>query len=100
MSGKGWAVAFLPRHSRGSPAPLRGVRMDDSIKTILIVEDHQIVRADLRAVPEEAGYEVCADATDGLEAISRARQHNPDLVLIDLGLPRLDGVETARWIVE
>ena len=54
--------------------------------TILTVEDDAIVRADLRVVLEEAGFEVCADARDGEEAVDLARRHRPDLVLMDLGM--------------
>jgi CheY-like chemotaxis protein len=66
--------------------------------SILTVENDEIVRADLRLVLEEAGFEVCADAHDGEEAVELARRHRPDLVLVDLGLPRVDGVETIRLI--
>lgn len=67
---------------------------------ILTVEDNPIVRADLRLILEDAGFEVCPDARDGAEAVERAREHRPDLVLIDLGLPRLDGVEATRRILD
>jgi CheY-like chemotaxis protein len=67
---------------------------------ILTVEDDPFVRADLRLILEDAGFVVCADARDGIEAIEHARAHRPDLVLIDLGLQRLDGVEATRQIVD
>jgi CheY-like chemotaxis protein len=67
---------------------------------ILTVEDDPIVRADLRLILEDAGYEVCPDARDGVEAVDLAREHRPDLILIDLGLPRLDGVEATRLILD
>jgi response regulator NasT len=67
--------------------------------SVLTVEDDPIVRADLRLVLEDAGFEVCADAGDGVEAIELAREHEPDVILLDLGLPRLDGVEAARRIL-
>ncbi len=66
---------------------------------ILTVEDDPIVRADLRLILEDAGYVVCPDARDGIEAIEQARRHRPDLILIDLGLPRLGGVEATRRIL-
>jgi CheY-like chemotaxis protein len=67
--------------------------------SVLTVEDDPIVRADLRLVLEDAGFSVCADAGDGVEAIELAREHEPDVILLDLGLPCLDGIETARRIL-
>ena len=67
---------------------------------ILTVDDNPIVRADLRLMLEDAGYEVCPDARDGVEAVDLAREHKPDLVLIDLSLPRLDGVQATRKILD
>jgi two-component system, response regulator PdtaR len=66
---------------------------------ILTVEDDPIVRADLRLVLEDAGFDVLPDARDGVEAVDRAREHRPDLILIDLGLPRQSGVEATRQIL-
>ena len=66
--------------------------------SVLTVEDDPIVRADLRLVLEGAGFSVCPDARDGVEAVELARRHRPDVVLLDLGLPRLDGVEATRRI--
>jgi CheY-like chemotaxis protein len=67
--------------------------------SVLTVEDDPIVRADLRLVLEGAGFSVCADAKDGIEAVELAREHEPDVILLDLGLPGLDGVEAARRIL-
>lgn len=67
---------------------------------ILTVDDNPIVRADLRLMLEDEGYEVVPDARDGVEAVDLAREHKPDLVLIDLNLPRLDGVEATRRILD
>jgi len=72
--------------------------MSNRRASVLTVEDDPIVRADVRAILEEAGFDVVPDARDGEEAVERAREHRPDLVLLDLGLPRLDGVEAARRI--
>jgi CheY-like chemotaxis protein len=70
-----------------------------SALSILTVEDDPIVRADLRLILEDHGFEVCADARDGAEAIDLARTHAPDLILIDLNLPEVDGVEATRRIL-
>jgi response regulator NasT len=67
---------------------------------ILTVEDDPIVRADLRLILEDAGYDVVPDARDGVEAVDLAREHKPDLILLDLNLPRLGGVEATRQILE
>ena len=49
---------------------------------------------------EDAGFEVVPDARDGVEAVDLARKHKPDLVLIDLSLPLLDGVEATKLILD
>jgi CheY-like chemotaxis protein len=68
--------------------------------SVLTVEDDPIVRADLRLILEDHGFDVCADAHDGFEAVEFAREHRPDLILIDLNLPGLDGVEATRRILD
>jgi len=73
--------------------------MDAAAATVLAVEDDPIIRADLRVVLEDAGFSVCADTGDGVEAVELARRHEPDVILLDLGLPRLDGVEATRRIL-
>ena len=67
---------------------------------ILVAEDETIIRLDLRGVLERAGYEVVAEARDGEEAVALAREHAPDLALLDVKMPRLDGIEAARRILE
>jgi CheY-like chemotaxis protein len=67
---------------------------------VLTVEDDPIVRADLRLILEDHGFDVCADARNGVEAVELAREHRPDLILIDLNLPELDGVEATRRILD
>jgi len=69
-----------------------------ALATVLAVEDDPIVRADLRLVLEDAGFEV-ADAKDGVQAVELARSHAPDAIVLDLSLPRLDGVEATRRIL-
>jgi len=71
-----------------------------SAATVLTVDDDPIGRADLRRVLEDAGYTVCEDARNGLEAVELARTQRPDLILLDLAMPRLDGVEATRRIME
>jgi two-component system, response regulator PdtaR len=66
---------------------------------ILTVDDDPIVRADLRVILEDAGFSVVPDARDGDEAVERAREHAPDLIVLDLGLPGLDGFGAATRIL-
>ena len=67
---------------------------------ILIAEDETIIRLDLRKLLEQAGFEVCAEAKDGLEAVEFARSEEPDLAVLDVKMPRLDGIEAARRILD
>src|SRR2546423_10345131 len=67
---------------------------------ILVAEDETIIRLDLRALLEGAGFEVCAEAKDGLEAVELARSEQPDLAVLDVKMPRLDGIEAARRILD
>src|SRR5580700_1663308 len=62
---------------------------------LLIVDDDAIVRSALRSFVEADGYRVCGEAADGAEAIERARELHPDLILLDLAMPRLNGAEVA-----
>ena len=66
---------------------------------ILVAEDETIIRLDLRALLEGAGFEVCAEAHDGQEAVELARSEQPDLAILDVKMPRLDGIEAARRIL-
>ena len=65
---------------------------------ILIAEDETIIRVDLRAILERHDFTVCAEARDGLEAVELARATQPDIALLDVRMPRLDGIEAARRI--
>jgi len=67
---------------------------------ILIAEDETIIRLDLRALLESAGFEVCGEARDGEEAVELARTRRPDLAVLDVKMPRLDGIEAAKRILD
>ena len=70
-----------------------------SATRILIAEDETIIRLDLRGILERQGFEVCAEARDGLEAVDLARETEPDLILMDVMMPNLDGVSALRRIL-
>ena len=66
---------------------------------ILIVDDHEIVRSGLRRLVErQSGWEVCGEAVNGKEAIDKALALNPDLVLMDISMPVMNGIEATRQI--
>jgi len=67
---------------------------------ILIAEDETIIRLDLRELLERAGFDVCAEAKDGEEAVELAHAELPDLAVLDVKMPKLDGIEAARRILE
>ena len=66
---------------------------------VLIAEDETIIRLDLRALLERAGHEVVGEARDGDEAIALAERLSPDLIVMDVKMPRLDGIDAARRIL-
>lgn len=67
---------------------------------ILIADDHELARRGIRSVLEShAGWEVCAEAKDGREAVELAANMKPDIVLLDIGMPNLNGLEAARQIL-
>src|SRR3954462_4947940 len=67
---------------------------------ILVAEDETIIRLDLRGLLERAGHEVIGEARDGEEAVELARELEPDLAVMDVKMPRPDGIEAARRILE
>jgi len=64
-------------------------------KTVLVIDDEEAVRAYLRLILEREGHEVW-EAEDGAAGIDRVREHAPDLVITDLVMPRMGGLETIR----
>jgi response regulator NasT len=66
---------------------------------VLIAEDQTLIRLDLHRLLESAGYDVCGMAVDGVEAVECALELLPDLVVLDVKMPGLDGVEAARRIL-
>ena len=63
---------------------------------LLLVDDHKLLRQGLRRAVEEAGFDVVGEAGDGEEAVRLAIEHRPDLVLMDVTMPVLDGIEATR----
>jgi two-component system response regulator NreC len=67
---------------------------------LLLAEDHVIVRQGLRALLEQAGMVVIGEASDGPEALRLAHEHRPDVAVLDIAMPHLNGIETARRLRE
>jgi len=67
---------------------------------ILLADDHVMVRQGLRLLLEQAGMIVIGEASDGLEALRLAYEHTPDVAVLDIAMPSLNGLETARRLRE
>src|SRR5882757_8355457 len=67
--------------------------------TILLADDHDVMRRGLRhLVEEQPGWKVCAEATTGRQAVELAKQHKPDVAVLDISMPELNGLEATRQI--
>lgn len=67
--------------------------------SILIADDHAVVRAGLRTLLDSrVGWQVCAEAVDGRDAVEKAAKYKPDVAVLDIGMPLLNGVDATRRI--
>lgn len=69
------------------------------VTTVLIVDDHDAFRVEARKFLESIGYSVVAEAADGASAVETARRLSPDVILLDVALPDIDGFIVARRLV-
>lgn len=68
---------------------------------ILLIDDHTLFRSGVRALLQKQGdFEIVDEAADGVEGIKRAKQHRPDVILLDLNMPGLSGLEALQLLVE
>jgi response regulator NasT len=66
----------------------------------LIADDESVIRMDLREMLTEAGHEVAAEASTGDEAVAKARSERPDIAIVDIKMPGMDGIEAAKVMIE
>jgi DNA-binding NarL/FixJ family response regulator len=96
------AHARIPAHGIRWVMTSRVVSISERHRTrarLLIADDHEIVRMGLRLVLANQGsFEICGEAADGTDAIAKVRELAPDLVLLDLSMPTLNGFDTALEI--
>ena len=72
--------------------------MSEQQRRVLVAEDEAIIRMDLREMLEEEGFDVVGEAADGRTAVDLAREHNPDLVILDIKMPGMNGIRAAEII--
>ncbi len=65
---------------------------------VVIAEDEAIIRLDLREILEEEGYEIVGETGRGDEAVALVKEHNPDVVILDIRMPGMDGLQAASEI--
>jgi two-component system chemotaxis response regulator CheY len=75
-------------------------KMAIEAKRVLIVDDALIIRKRIREIAEAAGWQVVGEAKDGEEAVALYLEENPDLVTLDIVMPKLDGVSALKQIME
>jgi two-component system chemotaxis response regulator CheY len=67
---------------------------------ILVADDASFMRQMIREIVEEEGHEVVAEASDGIEAIEQFKKHHPDVVTMDIVMPRRSGIDAVKGIIE
>lgn len=88
--------------AEASDRPLTDDRQTDKRTAfrILIADDHEAVRRGLRSALTGAGWQVCGEAVDGRDAIKKNAELNPDLIVLDISMPNMSGLEAAREILK
>ena len=71
---------------------------DSTVRRVVVAEDEALIRMDVVETLREHGFDVVAEAADGLEAVELVKKHMPDLVVMDIKMPNMDGITAARNI--
>src|SRR3977135_3666114 len=82
------------------PATLFQASQSVPRRRILVIDDGDCVRDIIRLFLEKEGFEVCGEAADGVDAIEQAKKLKPDLIVLDLAMPRMNGAEAASILTQ
>jgi DNA-binding NarL/FixJ family response regulator len=75
------------------------IENESNITTLILADDHPLVRKALRIeIEREAGFKIVGEATDGEEAVKLVKELTPDIVIMDIGMPKISGIEATRQI--
>lgn len=69
-------------------------------RTVIVAEDESLIRMDIVETLREHGFDVIAEAADGAEAVELANQHHPDLLVMDIKMPNMDGITAAEKLID
>ena len=90
---------YRPRRKQGRSAPVMAKAVE-AVADRLLAEDETLIRMDLVEMLREAGYDVVGEATNGQEAIELAENLRPDIAILDVKMPVLDGISAAEKIID
>jgi DNA-binding NarL/FixJ family response regulator len=99
-------ISLLDSERADSPRLFDGASSDDASAKpqrrfrILIADDHEAVRRGLRSAVASAGWDLCGEAVHGRDAVQKVQDLHPDLVIMDLSMPIMNGLDAAREIVK
>src|SRR5205085_12659812 len=76
------------------------MKLSEKALRIVIADDEPIIRLDLKKMLEDLGYDVVGEAGDGVKAVEAARTLKPDVIILDIKMPEMDGIDAAKIITD